>query len=390
MEQQIFQMSTVSTSPLLVDNVISQPQQKLPGIVPFVPYVHTVETTYTASVVVSILGIITNAASLKTFLAIGDVLKDGVGLTFFILTLSDLCVCCLSLSWGASAFCNFMEQRVNNFYRPVALPSSAASARYELDTSQLFSFPIDLSVVAVYSYVTMSVFTMTTTLITTYLAVMRCLCVANPLIFRGSLSPGKTALLFSTFFAFSLVVRVPTLALTDIRVSFNPRINLSRPAMWTHPSRELVKDITWSGVDIPIPIAVEVTLTICVVVMARALKASSRFRSKLASGKTSSNAHEAPSDESQPGKLTKKDTRVIKQLVFISGLFLCCNLPKLIRIVGDTAESEFSIYGRYRFLFSIVFTIQVLFEILNSSLNFFIYYKFNTRFRENFKICGSH
>ncbi|KAK3720932.1 hypothetical protein RRG08_047498 [Elysia crispata] len=243
-------MSTVSTSPLLVDNVISQPQQKLPGIVPFVPYVHTVETTYTASVVVSILGIITNAASLKTFLAIGDVLKDGVGLTFFILTLSDLCVCCLSLSWGASAFCNFMEQRVNNFYRPVALPSSAASAR--------------------------------------------------------------------------------------------------------------------------------------------ALKASSRFRSKLASGKTSSNAHEAPSDESQPGKLTKKDTRVIKQLVFISGLFLCCNLPKLIRIVGDTAESEFSIYGRYRFLFSIVFTIQVLFEILNSSLNFFIYYKFNTRFRENFKICGSH
>ncbi|GFS27317.1 chemosensory receptor C [Elysia marginata] len=376
--------------------------QKLSGLVPFVFYVHTVETTYTASVLVSLLGIFTNAASLKAFLAMGDVFKDGVALTFFLLALTDLSVCCLSLSWGVCALGNFVEQHVNRFYRPAPpAPAGSSSVRYQLETRQLFAFPIDLSMVAVYSYVACSIFSMTTSLITTYLAVMRCLCVARPLTFRASLSPGKTALLFGAFFTFSLVVRVPTLALTDVKVIFNPRINASRPAMWSHPTRELVKDMTWSVVDIPIPLAAEVTLTICVIVMGRALKASANFRNKLASGMTSnsSDAHEkvdqsssnpgkeetngAISEDAAPIKLSKKEARIIQQLVFISLLFLCCNIPKLIRIVIDSAEPEFSIRGRYRYLYGIVFTIQIIFEILNSSLNFFIYYKFNSRFKES-------
>ncbi|KAK3720934.1 hypothetical protein RRG08_047500 [Elysia crispata] len=252
----------------------------------------------------------------------------------------------------------------------------------------------------------MSIFSLTTTLVTIYLAVMRCLCVIRPLTFRGVLSPGKTTLIFLAFLAFALAIRLPLLALTDIRVSFNPRINLSRPAIWIHPARELVKDVTQTGLDIPLNITAEITLTICVIVMTRALKESSKFRSKLATSMPNNNGHpenersrrrssttpnqkksktsDGANDDTQSGKLSKKDARVIKQLVFISLLFLCCNIPKLTRIVGDAAESEFSIFGRYRFLYSIVFTLQVVFEILNSSLNFFIYYKFNNKFRNSF------
>ncbi|KAK3720933.1 hypothetical protein RRG08_047499 [Elysia crispata] len=83
MKPATFEISTIQSASPHTPSEIILDQRVAWNLVPFLPYVHTVEITYAACVLLSILGIFTNAASLKTFFAIGDIFKDSVSLTFF-------------------------------------------------------------------------------------------------------------------------------------------------------------------------------------------------------------------------------------------------------------------------------------------------------------------
>ena len=230
------------------------------GLVPYVPYSNIVLATGSLNTLLSAFGIVANLINLRTFLAMGGVMADSVTLTLFSLSLSDLGLCVSCLCWTVAASCYTVEHRLNTLHGPG------------------FYFAVDPRALGIYFVNVMSVFSVTTTLITIYLATMRCLSVIFPLRFRGSISPAITALTFGMFFLVSLSTRLPMLALMDIRPRFDPKTNVTRATQWYHPDRELVKDVIRSAVDIPLPVIAEVMLIICVVVMVRALRASRAFR----------------------------------------------------------------------------------------------------------------
>ncbi|GFN81112.1 chemosensory receptor c [Plakobranchus ocellatus] len=355
----------------------------LSGLVPFVTYINFVQTTGCVNFLVSSFGIAMNVLILRTFLAMGGVFTEGVTFTFFSLALSDLGLCVCSLCWSVSASCFLLEKR---FVR----------------TPQIFYyFPVDPRALGFYSHITMIIFGIMTTLITIYLAVMRCLCVAQPLTFRGSLSPRKTCLLFAAFLVFGASTRLPIFSSGGVRATFDRRWNVSRPTLWSQPYQERLKDGVRIAVDVPLPVVAEVVLSICIIVMTNALRASSQFRSQNTtdSGVSKSENHRTGhkeeagkqrpdrNSESLAGKskkLSPKDVRVIKQLVIISLVYILCNVPKLARTVGDALEPEFMLGRRFEHFYDIVTHIQLIVETVNSSVNFFIYLYFNTKFRQEF------
>ena len=373
------------------------------GLIPYTTYSNIVLTTGSLNAVIASFGVVANIIILRTFVGIGGILTDGVTMTLFTLALSDLGFCLSSLCWTVVATMFTIEHRFNT-----------------LD-DRGFYFGVDPRALGIYFVNIMSLFGLTTTLITIHLAMMRCLCVLRPLKFRGSISPVKTALIFSTFFLLALVIRLPPVALMDIRPTFNPRTNITRPTRWYHPDREVIKDVLRTVVDIPVPVIAQVMLTVCVIVMTRALRQSRKFRN--ASGEDLKTTAENPSNDqrishtsasgtpiepsvssdfsnissapiattkaqSTSTKLNLKESRVVKQLVIISSTYIVCNLPKLVRTVGDTVEPEFKLSGRYRNLYDIASHIQFIADTLNSSVNLFIYLSFNARFRQ--KCCLPH
>ncbi|GFN82640.1 chemosensory receptor c [Plakobranchus ocellatus] len=401
------------------------------GLLTFTVYVYIAHVTGCLSILASLFGMFTNIINLKTFMAMG-VWADGVTLTLFSLALSDFALCVSSLCWGVSAYLFLVERRVNS------------EEFRSHDNQQPFYCPVDPRALGAFFVQFMSIFGISTTLITIYLAVMRCLCVLHPFRFRGAVSAGKTTFTLVIFFLLSLATRLPPLVLMDIRVQFDPRINLTRPKLWYHEDREFYKDLLRTIVDIPLPIFAEATLIVCVIIMARALRASSRFRSSVTASSATktigeavtkktkvsesdvkntdssvnrdsvTSASEAESKEddgkslpqtiysagnlatamtSEPPpkaiqnagnveKLSPKNARIVKQLITLSLIFIVCSLPKLCRILGDALESEYWMGGRYGKFYDISSHIQFLADTINSGVNFFIYYTFNTRFRQ--------
>ncbi|RUS87220.1 hypothetical protein EGW08_005060 [Elysia chlorotica] len=371
------------------------------GLVPYTSYSNIVLMTGSLNAVLCTLGIVANIVSLRTFLAMNGILQEGVTLTLFALTLSDLGLCVASLCWTVAATCYTVEHRLG-----------------VLHGRGFYLFSVDPRALGIYFVNVMSVFGVTTTLITTYLAVARCLCVLMPLRFRRAFSPARTVVVTSLFLLVVLATRLPLFALMDIRPRFDPRTNVTRWTRWYHPDRELVKDVLRSAVDIPLPVVAEVTLTFCVIVMVRALRASRKFRDvscadvKISSSeqrrfkyKYTSDRNSAPTPASKPDdkgrettnpagntahgcKLSAKEFRVVKQLVIISCTYMVCNLPKLVRILADSVEPEFKLSGRYRNLYDIASHVQFMADTANSGVNLFIYLAFNARFRE--KCCLVH
>ncbi|GFO36410.1 chemosensory receptor c [Plakobranchus ocellatus] len=361
---------------------VGQLQPVLAGLLPFGTFIVMAQSAACANCLVSLFGIATNTLNLKTFVAMGGVFTDGVALTFFTLSISDLGFCVWSLCWSGSSLCFVLEKR--------------------FVASQLpYYFPVDPRAMGFYSYIMMVIFGTTTTLITVYLAVMRCLCVVHPLAFRGSLSPRKAGVLFALFLAFSVATRIPIISSIGIRATFDLRWNVTRPGLWSQPNKEQVKDGIRSGVDVPLPIVAEVILTVCIIVMTNALRASTQFRnqSTTSSIQTSGQAHTGHSEltrqeddqSSKNGRakskgLSPKDARVVKQLVILSLLFIVCNIPKLARTLADALEPEFMLGRRYENFYEMSNQIHVLAETFNSTLNFF-----NTKFRLQIiphKVCG--
>ncbi|GFN81115.1 chemosensory receptor a [Plakobranchus ocellatus] len=317
-------------------------QERLNGLVPFGLYVNLVQTIACFDFLVAPFGMVTNTINLKIFLTTGGISADGVTLTFIMLALSDLGVCVFSWLWSVSAFFFVLEKRFQ-------------------DTSQTsLHFVVQPRVIGYHAASGMNVFTITTTLITIYLAVMRCLSVARPLTFRGSLSPRKTGLLFAAFLVFGLGTRLAMLSQREARGMYNPRSNVGKPSILNSRNWKDITNPISAAIDLPFPFVAEVTLTACFIVMTRALKASSEFRGKTvpeSNTKSRGNRgnqranlqqHRETHQIGSEGKLSAKDARVIKQLLIICLIYIVCNAAKLGRALGDIIEPEFFLTGRFQ------------------------------------------
>ena len=327
-------------------------------------------------------GVIANLVNVRTFIRMG-VTKDGMTLAFLLLSISDMGVNCSSLSLWVCTYIHSLEltEILTYFkFKPVLANYSSPS----------FLSAFEPSSVAVFSFNVITVFNVTTVLITVYLAVARCLCVARPLLFRGIISVKRTLAVVIGFFCLSLVTRIPVVAHMDMPVTFDPVFKASRPTLWLHPNRATIRNIMWSLFDMGLSTVAQVTLFVCVIIMARKLRTANEFRNSASVSRNENSASKSCIDDSHissTSSLNNKDARIIQQLVLISTIFIVCNIPRLMRNSTSLIESDFDIEGRYESLYYTTAFVTNVFDAINSSLNLFVYYSYNSKFRMSCTFC---
>ncbi|CAL1537007.1 unnamed protein product, partial [Lymnaea stagnalis] len=343
-----------------------------------------------------------NVMVIRTFLSMG--LKDGVTLSFVFLAVSDF-VYLLTMAAHAVALGMFVAEKKTDY-----------KVFFSIEPFGVYIFATNLGIM----------FYLITVLITTFLAIVRCLCVAMPLKFKKSFTRRTSV---ATLVAFSLIAvasYLPILVYMKMAVEFDPRVNCTRYVLWISPKRDEVKQAVWVSRDVFVTFVTQIVVIVCVVILTRSLKAASRFRNgslqnqrpnsttqnqrpnsteqnnqrhisterKQRPNSTTQNPrnnltstrHAEASGQvgGQPGKLSSKDTSVIQQVVLISVVYIVCNTPKILIDVTAMFVPEFTLGKSYQNLYLAVICIMEIFQAFNSSISISIYYKYNTKFRKQF------
>ena len=330
----------------------------------------------------NLCGFLANLVNVRTFMRMG-VTKDGMTLAFLLLSISDMGVNCSSLSLWVCTYINTLElTKILTYfkYEPVLGNHSRP----------VFVSVLDPHGVAVFSFNVITVFNVTTVLITVYLAVARCLCVARPLHFRSIISVKRTFAVVIAFFNLSIVTRIPVVAHMGLPVTFDPVFKASRPTLWFHPNRKIIKNIIWSLFDMGLSTIAQVILSVCVIIMARKLRTANQFRNSASVSSNEISASKSGIDDSHissTSTLNNKDARIIQQLVLISTIFIVCNIPRFIRNSTSLLEPEFDVERRYQYLYYTTGSVTNVFDAINSSVNVLVYYTYNSKFRLLCSFC---
>ncbi|KAK0053351.1 fMet-Leu-Phe receptor [Biomphalaria pfeifferi] len=116
-----------------------------------------------------------------------------------------------------------------------------------------------------------------TILTTTFIAIIRCLCVSMPLQFRNLLT--RRSICFIAIFSLvSVVSYVPILLIMTMQESFDMSINTTRYRLCVSPYREEIKTAIWISRDLLVTLITEVIVIVCVVIMIKNLQTATKFR----------------------------------------------------------------------------------------------------------------
>ena len=84
-------------------------------------------------------------------------------------------------------------------------------------------------------------------------------------------------------------------------------------------------------------------------------------------------------------KLSLKDVKVVQSVILVCSIFIVAQLPSLIYTPIRSSSSEFNDRGRLVYLTAICIKVEWTFMMLNASLNIFVYYNYNSKFRSVFR-----
>ncbi|BFZ17956.1 hypothetical protein BsWGS_20995 [Bradybaena similaris] len=321
------------------------------GVINSEQYTITSGSFSVAWVLVSALGLVGNAINIQTFIAMK--LEDGVTVSFLVLSLSDECFTLTMFLRGASSIFYTAEMALNyTFWFPV-------------EPYAIYIFFVNFGIVM---YVM-------TVLTTTFLAVARCMCVARPLHFKNAFTRRRCIIILSCFAVFTIVSYLPIYANMGLLYQYDSRINATRPSLWISPNREIIKDVIWAVRDTFLPIITQFIVIVCVIVMANSLRESNKFRQSSRVDRTLSEK------DKDAGKLGKKDMQVVKQVAIISCVYIVCNMPKIVFNIAGIIESDLTVDKYLQNMYLVTLSIAEFFQIFNSSINVFIYYKYNSKFK---------
>lgn len=309
--------------------------------------------------VFSLLGIISNVINIKIFIAMR--LNDSVTVSFLALSVFDLTYVVTTLCFAISSAFSLVEKTYKT--------------RFLIDPYAVYIYFGNIAVLV----------NVMNTLITTFLAVARCMCVAKPLYFRHSFTVKKTTASLSGFAVFAVVAYTPIFASMGMVVRIDRETNITRHTLWISPRRESIKNVIWTLTQMVLPASTEFIVLFCIVIMANSLRAASKFRqtSQLpgCDKEVSHLKEKADSSNDTMNKLSGKDIRVVKQVTLISLVYIMCVTPKILISTAGLIEPEFTLGRRYGFLYLSLLFLRLHFEIFNASINTFVYYAYNTKFK---------
>ena len=213
------------------------------------------------------------------------------------------------------------------------------------------------------------------------LGVMRCACVAMPLKFKLVFTKSRTVKW--VLFLVVLVVALRLTVLTIFRVAYRTdrTTNTSIPyvAMVNRAAMSRINDVMNRGFVIWINYTTMVT---CVGVLSYKLNQESRIRQTFKTAKLQT-SDEAPEKTSSQG-LSTKDLQVVRSVVLVCTIFIFSQLPFLVVSTTRLISSDFTYDSKWFALFSIISQSSLTLSYLNASVNIFVYYNYNSKYRAVF------
>lgn len=85
-------------------------------------------------------------------------------------------------------------------------------------------------------------------------------------------------------------------------------------------------------------------------------------------------------------KMAKKEVGVTLMLLATSMSFIVCITPNFVFQVATILVPDLSYSGRYYNLTSALWNLVSFFRVVNSSVNFFVYFKMGSKFRETVRL----
>ena len=215
--------------------------------------------------------------------------------------------------------------------------------------------------------------------VSTYIAVslglMRCACVAMPLKFKLICTKSKTILWVFFLVILAVSLRMPVLTIHSIGWKTYSSTNKSMPILLSRNfvAMSQINDVLNRGIVIYLSY---ITMIICVCVLSLKLYQAAQMRRSCSTG---------GSDTSVTKTVSTKDLQVVKSVVLVCTILIVAQLPFLLSSTIRLINPEFNSGRRLSHLFGIFSQINFTCSYLNASINIFVYYNYNSKYRATFK-----
>ncbi|GFR78835.1 chemosensory receptor A [Elysia marginata] len=303
---------------------------------------------------VVLFGIVTNIINIFVFLKTGA--KDNVTILLIALSMSDLTYLTLISTQIAGYVIHFIV-------RPTSLQFDSRLLLRLLFWPAYTAY--DLS-----TYISVS------------LGVMRCACVAMPLKFKLVFTKSRTIVWLLCLVVLAVMLRLPVLMVHSVGRRINPVTNVSAPYLQIKNRDAMYKvlDILNRGIIVNVAY---ITMISCVCILSFKLYQSSKIRrpSSIAKGPQGNGQTTSNRPHTVTQGLSPKDLQVVKSVVLVCTIFVLAQLPNVILSTSRRISSAIDHGGRLVYLFAIFTSVNQTCTYLNASINIFVYYNYNSKYR---------
>ncbi|CAL1531189.1 unnamed protein product [Lymnaea stagnalis] len=287
------------------------------------------------NLILAFMGCLGNVTAIKVFVSMG--LKDGVTLSFLFLTTTDL-LYLITMAIHSVALQLFVIEK-----------KTSHGTWFWIEPFGIYIFFANIG----------NLIYFVTIMITTLLAVVRCLCVATPFRFKHMFNRKTSFMTCIVFCVLATSSYLPVLVYMSLAQAFDPKVNATRVLLWISPKREFVKQVVWISRDVSATFATEAIVIACIIIMARSIRATIQFRqastlnglnnfedtnAKRYSSNGSGNVNNdqksnfkssgrGSSQRSNSVKLSHKEMSIVQQIILISLVYILSNMPKIIYMI---------------------------------------------------------
>ena len=288
--------------------------------------------------VLSVWSIISGTVNIIAFYRIG--LRDGVNQNFFILSVADTLQGFVGLGSGV---CYILEW-ANLFFRAVTFSKLQNLFPF------IHSFPLSVSIIT-----------------TTVIAVVRCCCVTMPFTVQRVLTARTQLAAILVLTGATIIIYI--FASVHINLdSDGPSPNTTNTFFF---SSQAVLTV-WDGAKCALFFSSFLVISVSIVTLIIALKKSSRFQQRA----TTSGLSIVMESRSV------RDARVIRGILQVLVIFTICNSFVIIIAILGLVRPDFAISLETREEFLYLDIVKSFFLLINTSVNVFVYYFNNERFKK--------
>ncbi|XP_005112913.1 lysophosphatidic acid receptor 4-like [Aplysia californica] len=204
--------------------------------------------------------------------------------------------------------------------------------------------------------------------ITAFVTFERCLCIALPLKVKTIITPRNTVIVVLGIYITMLANVVPVYYSISLGPKYFPQLNQTKMGLVYIANGVSIENVSLSINAISQMVSFFATIA-CTIILVHNLLLKSKWR-------------QSKSSAVQQKSFSKRDTKVVKMIVFIACVFIACYLPSAANFIASVIFDEYGLNGRYRNMFVLTWSIFLTLVALNCSVNIFVYYSMSSKFGE--------